>query len=158
MNATIQNHLGSRSLEERPASDNDVVTYWIKAIRAFDDARQVGTSQEGRLLRAYDAGRLAALALIRAAGYRPRGAERHHYVTFDAARSIASTRELADALLGIDELRSVRHALEYEPEDEVDAETVTRAIDTARQVINLGAKHLRAARPNAARRIHMVRA
>lgn len=157
MNTTIQNHLASRSLEERPASDNDVVTYWSKALRAFDDARQVSTSLEGRLLRAYDAGRIAALALIRAAGYRPRGAERHHYVTFDAARSIASTRELADALLGIDELRSVRHAVEYEPEDEVDAETVARAIAAARQVILLGARHLRAARPDAAKRIHLVK-
>ena len=157
MNATIQNHLASRSLEVRPASDNDVVTYWSKALRAFEDARQVSTSLEGRLLRAYDAGRLAALALIRAAGYRPRGSERHHYVTFDAARSIASTRELADALLGIDELRSVRHALEYEPEDDMDAETVARAIETGGRVINLGAKHLRAARPAAAKRIHLVK-
>jgi hypothetical protein len=144
-------------LEERVANDNDVVAYWSKAIRAFEDARHVGTSPESRLLRAYDAGRLAALAMIRAAGYRPRGAERHHYVTFDVARSIASTRELADALLGIDELRSVRHAVEYEPEDDVDVETVTHAIEAARRVINLGAKHLRAARPDAAKRIDMVK-
>jgi hypothetical protein len=157
VNATIQNHLASRSLEERVANDNEVVAYWSKAIRAFEDARHVGTSPESRLLRAYDAGRLAALALIRAAGYRPRGSERHHYVTFDVARSIASTRELADALLGIDELRSVRHAVEYEPEDDVDAGTVSRAIEAARRVINLGAKHLRAARPDAAKRIHMVK-
>jgi hypothetical protein len=157
MNTTIRNHLTSRSLEERPASDNDVVTYWSKALRAFEDARHVGTSLEGRLLRAYDAGRLAALALIRAAGYRPRGSERHHCVTFDAARSVVSTRELADALLGINELRSVRHALEYEPEDDVDAETLTRATETARQVLNLGAKHLRSARPEAAKRIHLTK-
>lgn len=77
-------------------------------------------------------------------------------MTFDVARSVASG-DLAQSLLAADELRSLRHNVQYEPEDEADADAVATAIDTAKQVINLGAKHLRAERPDLGKRLHMVK-
>ncbi len=74
MNTTVNNHLEARRLEVRPAADDEVAAYWEKALVAYADASNAGSSRENRLLRAYDAGRIAALAIVRAAGYRGCGA------------------------------------------------------------------------------------
>lgn len=157
MNPTLDRYLSARQLDELPAEDNEILSFWEKALSAHNDARNYSVSLHTRLLCAYDAGRLAALAIVRAAGYRPHGSERHHHVTFDVARSLAGTRELADALFEMNALRSLRHAVEYEPYTGADAEAVASAISAATQVINLGAKYLRAERVNLGKRIHMVK-
>lgn len=156
MNSTVQQHLEARRLEERPAADDEVLGFWRKALQAYGDARNASASLENRFLRAYDAGRIAALSIVRAAGYRAKGSESHHFVTFDVARSLVEDAGLASALNEMNGLRTLRHAVEYEPEDEMDVEPVAAAVRVAEKVINLGAKHLRGVRPSLGRRIRMV--
>jgi hypothetical protein len=157
VNATIQRHLEARRLEERAADNVEVLGFWGKALEAYTDARNSSSSLDNRFLRAYDAGRIAAVALVRAAGYRVRGGEGHHYVTFDVARTLAEDPELRRALEEMNGLRTLRHDVEYEYEDDVGAEAVGTALRVAERVINLGAKHLRVARPALEKRIRMVR-
>ncbi|HEX5726719.1 MAG TPA: hypothetical protein VFX98_14685 [Longimicrobiaceae bacterium] len=75
---------------------------------------------------------------------------------FDVARSLASSPELEAALNEVNGLRTLRHAVEYDFEDDVDSSAAEAGIRVAEKVINLGAKHLRHARPSLARRIRMV--
>jgi hypothetical protein len=68
MNTTVQNHLDGRRLQADAADDPEVPGFWKKALVARADAANTSSSLENRLLRAYDAARLAALAIVRAAG------------------------------------------------------------------------------------------
>jgi hypothetical protein len=147
VNTTIQHHLVGKRLEAWPADDEEVLGFWKKALTALGDAGNASTSPEGRLLRAYDAARLSALAMMRAGGYRTRGAESHHFVTFEIARSLTTAPELRRVLDAMNSLRKVRHEVEYEAGDDVDADTVEEARRLAEQVITLGAQHLRNSRP-----------
>jgi hypothetical protein len=147
MNYTIENHVEARRLEPRTARDQEVLGFWAKAITALGDAVNPGSSLGNRLIRACDAGRIAAFALVRDAGYRTRGGDGHHYVTFDVARSVVSDSDLRQALVKMDSLRKVRHSVEYEAYDDVDEPAVEEACRWAEQVIELGAKHLREQRP-----------
>lgn len=143
MNTTVQYHLDARRLEAWPADDNEVLGFWRKALVARDDARNASASPDNRLLRAYDAARLAAMAVMREAGYRTRGSESHHFLTFEVARSLVGDAELRRALDAMNSLRKVRHEVEYEAEGEVDEEMVEKARGLAEQVIALGGEHLR---------------
>lgn len=147
MNSTIQYHLEAKRLEQRAATEAEVLAFWDKALTASRDASNRTSSLESRLLRAYDAGRLAALAIVRSAGYRTRGGDSHHYVTFHVAGSVVSDPELRRALGDMDGLRQARHALEYEAYSDVDEETVARAARVLEQVLRFGATHLREQRP-----------
>jgi hypothetical protein len=71
-NTTVRRHLESGTLEARPSDDDEVAAFWRKALVAYDDSRLASSSLESRLLRAYDAGRIAAFAIVRSAGYRTR--------------------------------------------------------------------------------------
>ena len=158
MNTTVLKHLEARRLEARSADDAEVLGFWQKAVTAYHDARNASSSLHNRLLRAYDAGRIAALAMVRAAGFRARGAESHHYVTFDVARSLVDDPELRAALDEMNGVRTLRHDVEYEAADEVDEEGVRTAVEVAERVINLGADHLRAARPALREQLRKVKA
>jgi hypothetical protein len=157
VNATIDRYRADGRLEERPAADDEVLGFWRKALEAYEDARNASSSRDNRFLRAYDACRIAAYALVRAAGYRVKSGEGHHYITFDVARSLAIEAQLATALFEANGLRTLRHEVEYDYEDEVDAEVVAKAGHVAERVINLGAKHLRAARASLGKRVKMVK-
>ena len=147
MNHTIEKHIEARRLEPRPARDQEVLGFWTKAVTALGDAMNPGSSLDNRLIRAYDAGRIAAFGLVRDAGYRTRGGEGHHYVTFDVARSVVTDPDLRRVLAEMDGLRKVRHSVEYEAHDDVDEPTVKEACRLAKQIIELGTKHLRERRP-----------
>lgn len=157
-NHTVARHLESGNLEARAASDNEVASFWAKAHVAHRDARNASSSLENRMLRAYDAGRIAAAAIVRSGGYRARGGEGHHFVTFDVARSLVNDPGLRTALDEMSALWAQRHALEYEPEGEVDAATVDHAFNVATRIINAGASHLREARADARARFGKVKA
>jgi hypothetical protein len=150
MNSTVRNHLDARRLENIPAPDSEIIGFWEKALVACRDAHNASASPDNRLLRAYDAARLAASAILREAGLRSRGREGHHYVTFDTARSLVSDPALRNALDEMNSMRDVRHAVEYEADDSLDQATVDEAISSAGQVLRLGAEYLRSARPAAA--------
>jgi hypothetical protein len=68
VNTTVQYHLDAKRLEPWPGNDKEVLGFWRKALIAREDARNTSASPENRLLRAYDAARLAALAVMREAG------------------------------------------------------------------------------------------
>lgn len=154
---TILRHVEGGKAERRPADDDEVVGFWNKAIVAYGDARLAGASLDARLVRAYDADRIAATAIVRAGGYRVRGGEGHHYVTFDLARALVADAELRGAFHTMNGFRTHRHALEYEPEDEVDGAVVNDVVGTAAIIINTGADHLRGLRPAARARFGKVR-
>jgi hypothetical protein len=148
MNPTVQNHLEARRLEERAADDEEVLGFWSKVLTACQDAGSAGTSPANRLLRAYDAARTCAFAIIRAGGYRTRGGESHHFVTFDVARSLVGDADLRQALDRMNGFRRVRHAIEYEAQDDADEGKVAEALDIAERIIVLGGEHLRRQRPH----------
>ena len=150
MNTTVQNHLDAKRLQPDGADDQEVAGFWSKALTAFEDAVNPSSSLENRLLRAYDAGRIAASALVREAGYRTRGGEGHHYVTFDVARSLVADADLRRALDEMNSMRKVRHTVEYEADDNVEESMVERARRLAEQIIGLGGRHLRERRPHMA--------
>jgi hypothetical protein len=95
---------------------------------------------------------------VRSAGYRTKGGEGHHYVTFDVARSLFDDPEFRKALDEMSGVRTLRHAVEYEPEHDVDPETVATAVTVAAKIINGGARHLRTLHPAVKARIKKVRA
>jgi hypothetical protein len=130
-----------------------VLGFWKKALVARADAANMTSSLENRLLRAYDAARLAAMAIVRAAGYRTRGSDGHHYVTFEVARSLVTDSDLRRALDTMNSLRKVRHEVEYESEGDVSEKTLASALKGAEQVITLGGVHLQAERPNLSKQI-----
>ncbi|HEX8208925.1 MAG TPA: hypothetical protein VF584_01965 [Longimicrobium sp.] len=153
----IARHIESGRAEARVAGDDEVAAFWGKAVVAYADARLASASLDARLVRAYDAGRIAATAIVRAGGYRPRGGEGHHFVTFDLAGALVTDPALRTALDAMNGLRTHRHALEYEPEDDVDRAVVDEAVNAATIIINAGADHLRALRPGARARFKKVR-
>ena len=156
-NATVRRYLESGMLEPRASDDDEVSAFWRKALVAWEDARLAGSSLDNRLVRAYDAGRIAAFAIVRSAGYRTRGGEGHHYVTFDVARSLVEDPDLRHALDEMSGVRAIRHAVEYEPEDDVDVEAVAATTAVAARIINGGARHLRARHPAVSARFKKVR-
>ena len=156
-NPTLARHLESGNLEARAAGDHEIASFWSKAHVAHADARNASSSPDNRLLRAYDAGRIAATAIIRAGGFRVKSGEGHHFVTFDVARSLVTEPALRTALDEMSALRTQRHALEYEPEDEIDMSTVEHAVGVATRIINTGADHLRGTRPAARARFAKVK-
>jgi len=156
-NPTIARHVESGRAEARPAADDEVAAFWGKAVVAHADARLASASLDARLVRAYDAGRIAATAIVRAGGYRTRGGEGHHFVTFDLAGALVKDPALRSALDAMNGMRTHRHALEYEPEDDVDRAVVEEAVSAATTIINAGADHLRAMRPAARGRFKKVR-
>lgn len=82
---------------------------------------------EGAFQLAYDASRKLCMALLLAAGYRPKGDKRHHAVTFEGAASLASSfgeRRMVDEASN---LRFVRNNAEYRAE-EVDLDDAHDAI------------------------------
>lgn len=77
-----------------------------------------------------------------------KGAQGHHYVTFDVARSLVDDRRLVEAIDAMNGLRTLRHEVEYEFQDDVDADAVENGLTFVRTLLTLGAEHLRAARPS----------
>jgi hypothetical protein len=154
----IDRLVSARQLEERAAGTDEVVGFWLKAIRAYNDARNASTSLDNRYERAYTAARLAATTVVRASGYRPRGGEGHHHTVFYAAQHLVGGEvALADAFVQANAMRQVRHAIEYDFEDELETEDVEKALDLVERVLLSGADYLRSNRPDAKPRIRKIR-
>lgn len=88
MNKRIQNLVDLGHLVHDAAPDEEIVGLWGHALEAYDDACLANRAPARRLLSAYDAGRVAALAAVRAANLRVR-ARNHHEMTFTAAGFLA---------------------------------------------------------------------
>jgi hypothetical protein len=138
-------------LSREPAEDDEVAGLWVNALQAFGDAKVAAVSPSGRLVRAYDAGRIAAMSLVRSRDLRVR-ATNHHEVTLTAARAIAGD-ELGQALSELDEFRARRANAEYGWRPTISVADAERAVQIVRRVLEEGARNLREHRPSLAHRI-----
>lgn len=155
MTDRIQSLVDAGRLARDGADDAEVAGLWEGALEALGDANATGTSASGRLIRAYDAGRLAAFALVRSRDLRVR-ASNHHEVVITVARMLGG-ESLAEALDDLDQLRGLRNHLEYGWERRASEMDVQRAIAAARRILDEGALDLSIHRPTLASRVRPTR-
>jgi hypothetical protein len=110
MKEQIQKLLESGLIASEPAPDDEISDLWSGAVEAYADAVE-NRYPNRRLLAAYDAARLTALVLLRAADLRVR-AQNHHELTFAVAALLAGD-DLADLLNLFEPLRLERSKIEY---------------------------------------------
>jgi hypothetical protein len=151
MSDRIQNLIDAGRLAREPASDDEITGLWANGVQAFEDARMEGMSTTGRLIRAYDAGRIAATALVRSRDLRVR-ASNHHEVTLAVATLLARA-DLAAAIRELDAVRRRRTDLEYGWQAGASKDDVDRAIETVGRILRHGVENLREHRPVIAARI-----
>ncbi|MBI4545638.1 MAG: hypothetical protein HY703_10615 [Gemmatimonadetes bacterium] len=101
-------------LREQPSSREQVAAVWQKAVESAQDAELPGMSIDGSLRAAYDAGHLAALALLAAHGLRPGGGQGHHEMAFAGAAALGYAG-LADLVADSIEIRGLRKGSMYDP-------------------------------------------
>lgn len=145
MTDRIQNLIDAGRLSREPAPDDEIVGLWSNAVQAFRDAQVASVSANGRLLRAYDAGRIAAAAIVRSRDLRVRAAN-HHELTL-AVAALVSGADLAKAFSEMDGMRRLRADLEYGWQAGASDQDVDRALDVVRRILIGGAVELVASRP-----------
>jgi hypothetical protein len=145
------NLIAAGRLERFEAPDEEIGGVWANALRAFGDALLASQSLRGRLTDAYDAGRLAAHAIVRCHGLRVRAAN-HHEMTI-AAAAMLSDSPLSDALNRLQATRTLRVEIEYGWSNIVNSSDVEMATSLVRQILVEGAQHIRAERKTIKRRI-----
>lgn len=140
MTDRIQNLVDAGRLSRESAPDDEIAGLWANAVQAFHDAQVESLSANGRLLRAYDAGRIAAATVVRSRDLRVRAAN-HHELTL-AIAALVSDAELAKAFNEMDGMRRLRADLEYGWQAGASADDVQRALDVVRRVLRFGAVEL----------------
>jgi hypothetical protein len=151
MTDRIQNLVDSGRIVRQAGSDTEVAGLWSNALEAFADASVAGISAKGRLVMAYDAGRLAAAALVRSRDLRVRAAN-HHEVTL-AAAGFVSESSLATLLRELDDVRTLRSDAQYGWESNVSAADAENALKIVRRILIEGARNLLEHRPALENRI-----
>lgn len=152
MSDRIQGLIDAGRLSREPAPDEEVAGLWANALQAYTDATTFPhLSANGRLVRAYDAGRIAASALVRANDLRVRAAN-HHEMTIGVAALLGS-EELRVALRKFEAFRSLRSNIEYGWQAQASDDDVNRAVDVVRSILERGARELHPLRPTIASRI-----
>lgn len=106
--------LDATRLREQAASPGSVAAVWQKAVQSAHDAELPGMSIDGSLRAAYDAGHMAALALLAAHGLRPGGGPGHHEMAFAGAAALGDPA-LADLVPDSEEVRGLRTSSMYDP-------------------------------------------
>lgn len=137
----------ARSLEEMEAADAEIEGLLRNAARELRDSRAQGLSEQGAFTHAYQSAFHSCTALLRASGFRIRGAVGgHHHNTFYAvaALGITGVSELAEEMQG---LRLGRHDVLYDWESEVDPEALTRLYEVAAGLMEAGTGWLTTQRP-----------
>lgn len=110
----IQRLIDLGRLREQPAERAQVAAVWQKAVESAGDAALEGLSVDGALRAAYDAGHLAALALLAAHGLRPGGGQGHHEAAFAGAAALGYDG-LDDLVPDSMEVRGLRKGSMYDP-------------------------------------------
>lgn len=151
MSDRIQNLVDLGKLVREPAGDEEVAGLFANALQAFEDACIPAMSLGGRLVRAYDAGRLAATAVVRSRDLRVR-ASNHHEVTLAVAQSMGS-QELRIALRELDAIRPLRSDAEYGWKTSASASDAERTVDVVGRLLRHAAQNLREHRPALSPRI-----
>jgi hypothetical protein len=147
MSQRIDRLLEVRSLDEVAADDAEVAAIWAAALREWRDASVPGLSVAGAFLHVYQAAFRAGTALVRASGYRVRGAVGgHHYVTFYAVATLgdAELERVADTLQNI---RGGRHAALYGDDEELEPADLENARTHVARLLRLTYRWLIERRP-----------
>lgn len=110
----IQLMLDAGRLHERRMPVESVAAIWQKAVESARDAELPGMSIDGALRSAYDAGHLAALALLAANGLRPASGRGHHEMTF-AGAAASGHPALQDLVPDSEDIRGLRGSSMYDP-------------------------------------------
>jgi hypothetical protein len=151
MTDRVQSLIDAGRLARESAKDAEVAGLWANAQQAFSDAHATGLSAAGRLLRAYDAGRVAALAIVRAHDLRVRAM--NHHETAIAVAGVLGGDELDEALGDLDRYRQLRHHLEYGWDRQASEADVSRVHSIVHHILQEGARRLVERRPTLAGRI-----
>lgn len=149
----IDRLLQARSLEAVPAEDAEVASIWASALREWGDAAIPGLSVPGAFMHVYQAAFRAATAVVRAAGYRVRGAVgSHHYATFYALGALGDDEleRIADAIQNV---RGGRHTALYGDDEELEPEDLAAAREAVTRLLAAGLRWLAQARPALAGRL-----
>ncbi len=101
-------------LREQAAAPEQVAAMWQKAVESARDAQLEGLSIDGALRSAYDAGHLAALAILATHGLRPGGGQGHHEMAFAGAAALGG-EALSDLVPDSMEIRGLRKGSMYDP-------------------------------------------
>lgn len=101
-------------LRVQPMRREQVAALWRKAVESARDAELPGMSVDGSLRSAYDAGHIAALALLAVHGLRTGSGQGHHEVAFAAAAGFGHAG-LFDLVPDSMEVRSLRKGSLYDP-------------------------------------------
>ena len=144
----IDRLLEARSLEEMAADDVEIAAIWAAALREWADASVPGLSTAGAFVHVYQAAFRAATALVRAAGYRVRGAlGGHHYVTFHAVAALGD-EEMERAADTLQNIRGGRHTALYGDEEELETKDLDNARGHVSRLLHLVHAALTVTRPN----------
>jgi hypothetical protein len=147
----IENLVEMGRLAREDAPDEEVVGLWANAVEAYEDAALANRSPNRRLTSAYDAGRVAALALVRAANLRVR-ARNHHEVTLAAAGFVGG-EELEGLFQEFQALRLERIQLEYGWQVKATVGDVEAVLPRVRRILSLAHRAVAALRPGLEREI-----
>jgi hypothetical protein len=134
-----------------PATDEEVIGLWNKALGAWADAHVTANTDDARIIRTYDAGRLAATSLVRAYHLRVR-AQNHHEHTLRTA-ALLGTGELRHSLDEFDRVRRLRSEAEYGWQSSSSGTPLSRGIELVGRILVLACTELRLSRPELAERI-----
>lgn len=145
MTDRIQNLVDAGRLTREPAPDDEIAGLWGNAVQAYRDALVESVSANGRLVRAYDAGRIAATAVVRAHDLRVR-ATNHHELTL-AVAALLSGPDLSAAFGELEGMRRLRVDLEYGWQAGASEKDVGRALHVVGRILNHGAAALSGHRP-----------
>lgn len=125
--------LESGRLKQQDTTSESVAALWHKAVASARDAELDGLSIDGSLRAAYDAGLVAALALLAAYDLRTGSGHGHHEVAFVAAASLGD-RDLEDLVSDSAEVSGLRKGSMYDPTIAGSAER-DHAIDWMRRTL-----------------------
>lgn len=100
-------------LREQTTSRANVAAVWEKAVQSAHDAELGGMSIDGSLRAAYDAGHMAALALLAVHGLRTSSGRGHHEMAFAGAEALGGSA-LADLIPDSQEIRGLRSSSMYD--------------------------------------------
>lgn len=101
-------------LREQEFGREQVAAVWGKAVESAHDSELEEMSVNGALRAAYDAGHMAALALLAAHNLRPGGGQGHHEMAFAGAAAFGY-EGLEDLVADSMEVRGLRKGSMYDP-------------------------------------------
>jgi uncharacterized protein (UPF0332 family) len=127
--------LDAHRINEQEFARADVVSVWQKARDAARDASLNELSVDSAIRLAYNAGHLAALALLAVRGLKPCSGQGHHEMALHAAAALGG-ESLDDLVADSEELRGLRKGSMYDPAIAGEAER-TLAIKWIRRTLPL---------------------